>query len=116
MKMHRASGMGSVLLALLAHVPCCGPTVLIALGGVSAGAGWLHSLEAYRWWFMGLSVLSLGYGFWSAYRKPHVCHDCGQCGSEDHAQRRVRIGSMWFVAALVVTLTVVGILNSGHVH
>lgn len=116
MKAQHASGFGSVILALLAHIPCCGPTLLLAFGGLTVGAGWLHALEPYRWWFMGFSVLSLGFGFWSAYRRPHACHECGTCGSGDHAQRRVRIGSMWFVAALVLSLTVVGLLNSGHAH
>lgn len=112
----RASAFGSVGLALLAHIPCCGPSLLFAFGGLTVGAGWLHALEAYRWLFMGLSAVSLGLGFYGAYKKPHACHDCGTCASEVHSQRRVKIGSMWFVACLVMALTVVGLVNGGHVH
>lgn len=111
------AGVGSALLALLAHVPCCGPTVLIAFGGLSVGAGWAHQLEPYRGLFLVLSAISLGVGFWGAYRKPHACHSCGTCSSESHAKRRAKIGVMWFVAALVVGITVVGLANEiGHNH
>ncbi|MBX3114315.1 MAG: hypothetical protein KF836_07085 [Fimbriimonadaceae bacterium] len=117
------AAISSGTLALLAHVPCCGPTVLFAFGGVSVGAGWLSVLEPIRYWLIGFSAISLGIGFWSAYRKPHACHECGTCQSEIHSKRRVRIGTMWFVAALVVSLTVVGLMNgnshllaNAHIH
>lgn len=111
------AGVGSALLALLAHVPCCGPTALFALGGLSGGAGWAEHLEPYRGLFLAMSAMSLGVGFWGAYKKPHVCHDCGTCTSEAHAKRKAGIGAMWFVAALVVGITIVGFVNeAGHVH
>lgn len=104
-------------LALLAHVPCCGSTVLFAFGGMSVSAGWLHIFEPYRFWLMALSILSLGIGFWGAYRTPHACHECGTCESNKHAQRRLKIGSMWFVASVVIGVSLVGLLNTGaHVH
>lgn len=112
------ASVSSAGLALLAHVPCCGSTVLFAFGGMSVTAGWLHALEPYRWWLVAFSLLSLGFGFWGAYKKPYSCHDCGSCDSDVHAKRRVKIGSMWFVTCVVVGITLVGFLNtqSGHVH
>lgn len=117
------AAISSGALALLAHVPCCGPTVLFAFGGISVGAGWLSALEPYRYWFIAFSAVSLGVGFWSAYRKPHACHECGTCKSDSHSKRRARIGAMWFVAAVVISLTLVGFLNgnnhlvaSTHIH
>lgn len=101
--------------ALLAHVPCCGPTVLLAFGGASAGAGVLHWLEPYRPWLLGFSFLTLGIGFWLAYRKPHACHCSATCDTDAHAKRRVRIGATWVVAALVGAVTVAQLLQP-HTH
>ncbi len=105
------AAISSSVLALAAHIPCCGPTVLFAAGGVGVGAGWLSALEQYRPAFLALSVVSLGVGFWSAYRKPHACHECGTCDSASHSKRRIRIGSMWFVAAVVASLSIVSVVN-----
>ncbi len=111
------AGSGSVFGALLAHLPCCGSSVILALGGTGAGLGWLHALEPYRWFFIAFSTLTLGFGFWQAYRKPHACHSCGDCSSEVHARRRVKIGIMWVVAAISLSLVLVGFVNeSTHDH
>lgn len=89
----------------------------MALGGSGLGAGWLAGLEPYRPYFMGLSVITLGVGFWTAYKKPHSCHSCGECQSDVHAKRRARIGSMWAVAAMSVSLFIVAEINDAqHPH
>lgn len=113
---HAFAGIGSIGGALLAHIPCCGSSALLAFGGAGAGLSWLTVLHPYRWLFVGLSTLLLAIGFWQAYRKPHACHTCGDCASEAHARRRVKIGTMWVMAAVSLSLVVAGSVNESAAH
>ncbi|MCB0824673.1 MAG: hypothetical protein KDC26_00640 [Armatimonadetes bacterium] len=88
-----ALGVGSVLAAALAHLPCCGAPILLASGGFFAGASWLQALEPYRNWFIALSVIQIVVGFILAYRKP-------TCAVHGAASRRKRIIGAWSVACL----------------
>ena len=106
------SALGSISTTLLAHLPCCGPVLLVALGGASAGAGWLGALEKYRFWFIGASLVQLAIGFTIAYRRPHKCDKCAD-GEKDQVAR-FEIGLMWTVAALVAILTVTGFVIDPH--
>lgn len=95
------TSIGAVGGALLAHVPCCAPTILLALSGLGIGgagsATWLHGLEPYKNWFLGFALVNLAVGFFLAYRKPSgpVC--------EVHAasKKRQRL-AMWGIAAMTV--------------
>lgn len=95
----------AAMLALFAHVPCCGPSILLLLGGASSGLTFLHRLEPFRPYLIALSILQLGVGFWLAYRMPHQCHKA-DCNQEAHTKRRVKIGVTWVVASFVLAATV----------
>jgi len=99
------TAMATLFTALLAHIPCCGPTVLLALGGGTAGAGWLEPLHDYRAWLLAASFLQLAVGFWLAYRQPKVvCPVHGTHCDDEKKKRRVRIGTMWVVAGIVISI------------
>lgn len=113
---------------LLAHIPCCGPTIAAALGAGSAGAGWLHSLEAYRPYILAFAFVQLAVGFYLAYRPVRACHQCASCAADasgltdtgaaeaqhHEALRRNRIIAMWVVAAVVTLVTLWP--QAGHTH
>ncbi len=100
--------------AVLAHIPCCGSTILLALGGATSGATWLVALERFRPLLIAVSAVQIGLGLFFAYRKPHKCHKCGTCESENHARRRVEIGLLWGAALFVTVLTLVGQVFEQH--
>src|SRR3989442_1343608 len=71
------SAAGAVVAALLASACCIGPAVL-AIAGLG-GAASAFILASYRSYFLGLSFVLLGLGFYFAYRQPRTaCHADGQ--------------------------------------
>lgn len=94
--------------ALLAHIPCCLPQILLGVGSAaSSGLTWLHRLDPYRPLLIGLSLCTMAYGFWQAYRPVTACA-CETHSAHDYAmERRVKIGVMWFVAVLVLFLNLI---------
>lgn len=68
---------GSVIAAAAASVCCIGPVVAAVLGAGALGAASVR-FEPYRPWFLGLTVILLGFGFVSAYRRKPECND-GTC-------------------------------------
>ncbi len=111
----------TLLTALVAHIPCCGPTVLLALGGTTAGAGWLEPLHEFRPWLLAFSFAQLAIGFWLAYRQPKaICPVHGVHCDDEKRRRKVRIGTMWIVAAIVLSIAVwpepVDHDHAGHDH
>jgi mercuric ion transport protein len=58
------------LAASILSVACCaGPLILVSVGLGGAWASRLAALDPYRPWFIALSLLFLGWGIWSAYRR-----------------------------------------------
>ncbi|MBS1709684.1 MAG: hypothetical protein JSS65_13305 [Armatimonadetes bacterium] len=96
--------LGTVLTSLAAHIPCCGPSLLLAFGSASISAGWLVALEAYRPYFLAFSFLTLAIGFVLAYQKPKVCPNHGVVCSGHIKERKFRIVLQWLVAALVLAV------------
>ncbi len=97
----------TLVTALIAHIPCCGPAVLLALGGTSATAGWLEPLHEYRPYLIALSLIQLSLGFWLAYRQPKkVCPVHGENCQDERKKRSIRIATIWVVAAVVVSIAV----------
>ena len=90
----------SVISALLASSCCIGPLVLIALGATGPWIGKLTALEAYQPWFVALTVVFLGYGFWHVYRKDQAACDGGACATPSSG-RIVKI-ALWTATVLVV--------------
>jgi len=94
--------------ALLAHIPCCLPQILLGVGSAAtSGLTWLHRLDPYRPFLIFLSLCTMVYGFRQAYRPITAC-SCEEHSAHDYAvERRVKIGVMWGVAALVVVLNLI---------
>ncbi len=80
---------------------CLLPMLLIVLGVGGAWVGPLDSLAPYKWIFIALTVLFLGYGFYAAYWKPmRNCPagpSCATCGTT----RSVRV-VLWIATALAI--------------
>ncbi len=84
---------GALITGFLASACCIGPLLLVFLGIGSTGA--LVALGPYRPFFMVVTMLFLGGGFYVAYLKPKaVC-----CGTGD---KRVQKILLWFVSLLAL--------------
>jgi hypothetical protein len=105
-----ASTAGGLLAAFFASVCCIGPVVFAALGvgvgatGFLAGtADFLKALLPYRPLFIGLTVLLLGVGFYTAYRNAS-----SPCGTEGACIARPAKGTsrklLWMMAAVALML------------
>ncbi len=98
--------LGAVLGAVAASLCCIGPLVLITLGIGGAWAGSLSALEPYRPFFMGFTVLALGYAFYRVYRRPKADEHC-EPGSYCASPRSGKINK---IGLWVVTILAVGLL------
>jgi mercuric ion transport protein len=97
---------GSVIGAILASSCCILPLVLFSLG---IGGAWMSNLTAlkpYQPYFLAMTVLLLGAGFYSVYRKPkNACSADGTCSTDGYcdtplADRVIKI-ALWSATALV---------------
>ncbi|MGQ0667230.1 MAG: mercuric transporter MerT family protein [Nitrospiraceae bacterium] len=105
-----ATSAGGLVTALLASVCCIGPLIFAALGvgmgatGFLAGtAGFLKALLPYRPWFIGVTVLLLGTGFYLAYRRPEQRCASGTACAGTREMRPSRM-FLWIMATLAVVL------------
>src|SRR5881409_46619 len=88
----------SVVAPTAASVCCIGPVVAAVLGAGALGAASTR-FEPYRPWFLGLTLILLGLGFVSAYRREPECAD-DSCAPT--ARRSAKI-ILW-IAVVVVGL------------
>ncbi|MCC7542179.1 MAG: mercury transporter MerT [Deltaproteobacteria bacterium] len=104
-----AASAGSILSAFLASACCVGP-LLLALLGLGGGA-LLVTLEPYRPYFVGVTFVLLGAGFYLTYRRPKlaVANASTQgpgtgAACDCPAPRTSRLGRimLWVATALVV--------------
>ena len=86
----------SVVAATAASVCCIGPVVAAVFGAGALGAASAR-FEPYRPWFLGLTMILLGVGFVSAYRREPECADDG-CAP---ASRRTARIVLWLAVVLV---------------
>lgn len=92
---------GGVLGALAASSCCIVPLVFFSLGASGAWLGNLAAMAKYQVYFVPLTVVFLGVGFYLVYRKPKViCVDDVAC-ARPMPQRLVRAG-LWGATALTV--------------
>ncbi|BAI80383.1 mercuric ion transport protein [Deferribacter desulfuricans SSM1] len=64
------SGTIGTLAALLGASCCILPTLLVIFGiSLGSAGGFFSNLEAYRWLFLGIGYLSVGYSIYSLYLK-----------------------------------------------
>ncbi len=104
-RMSLAAGLSSVFTAFIASACCVGPLVFALLG--LGGAGFLLQLEPYRPYFIGLTAVLLGTGFYLTYRKPNVAPAAEGAEGEScacPAPRASRAGRavLWIATVLVV--------------
>lgn len=98
----RSLWVGSILGAILASACCLGPVILGVVGVGSLGVA--ATLAPYRPWFLAMTTVLLGVGFYLAYRpvRQEVCGPAGSCppARNRSAQRMV----LWTVSALTIAL------------
>jgi mercuric ion transport protein len=91
--------LGTVTAAIGASLCCILPVAVAVLGIGSAAAG--AKLEPLRPYFVGLTVVLLGYAFYQAYR-PREC-ELGEACAIPESRRRSRI-LLWGVTLVAVLL------------
>jgi len=89
--------------ALVGSICCLGPLVLVSLGAGGAWIGSLSALEAYRPFFMALSVVSLGLAFSRVYRSEESHCEDGQVCARPTTKRVTKV-SLWLSVLLVFGL------------
>lgn len=97
---------GAVTAAFAASACCLGPAIL-ALLGVS-GVGFAARFAPYRPFFLAATAISLGAGFWFAYRRQR-----DDCGCAVPRRRRATRVALWISAVLAVAIAVYPMLGSG---
>ena len=90
------AAVASVAAAAAASVCCIGPVVAAALGAGALGAASTR-MEAYRPWFLGVTIILLGIGFVSAYRREPECAD-DACAPAPRRNARI---ILWIAVVLV---------------
>jgi mercuric ion transport protein len=97
---------GSVIGAVLASSCCILPLVLFSLGISGAWMSNLTALEPYQPYFIVFTMVMLGVGFYTVYRKPKTACSADACGTQGYcgtplADRVIKI-ALWSATALVV--------------
>ena len=96
-----AAAAGAILSALIASACCVGPLVLALLG--LGGGALLVKFEPYRPYFIAVTLLLLGAGFWLQYRKPTTAtRDGAACACPAPRARRTGRILLWVATAVVV--------------
>ena len=93
-----ASG-GAILSAFLASACCIGPLVFALLG--LGGAGLLLKFEPYRPYFIAVTVLLLGAGFYVTYRRPKAAAAGATCDCPAPRTHRAGRIMLWVSTVLV---------------
>lgn len=78
-----ATSAGSILTAFIASACCVGPLIFALLG--IGGAGLLVAFEPYRPYFMALTFVLLGAGFYFTYGRPRTTAIAGGAAGGDQA-------------------------------
>ena len=92
---------GSVIGAILASSCCIGPLVLLTLGVSGAWIGNLTVLEPYKPYFIAVTLVFLGLGFWQVYFKPKkACEEDSYCANPKSG--RITKVALWFATGLIL--------------
>lgn len=89
------------ILAGLGVASCCVlPFLLFAAGISGAWIANLTALEPYRFYFAGVAIGCIGFGFYRVYRRPTVeCADDSYCARP--ASHRIAKFGLWSAAVIV---------------
>lgn len=92
---------GGIVGAIIASSCCVLPLVLITLGVSGAWIGNLTALEPYKPYFLTVTAILLGAGFWHVYFKPkRDCADGSYC-ARPRSGRITQI-ALWLATALAL--------------
>jgi mercuric ion transport protein len=94
--------LGSIIAAFLASICCLGPLVL---GGLGLGTVLVATFAPLRPYFLGLSAVLLGLGFYLVYRKPKLVPACQDetCPPRPPRKQAAKV-MLWLAAAAVLAL------------
>lgn len=93
---------GGLFAALGICAACCLlPFVLVSLGAAGAWMGALDSLARYKWPFISLAAVLLGYGFYIVYWRPQRLCAGGAACTARATGRSVRVG-LWVATVLAI--------------
>ena len=92
---------GGIVGAIIASSCCVLPLLLITLGVSGAWIGNLTALEPYKPYFLTVTAILLGAGFWHVYvRAPKACADGSYC-ARPRSGRITQI-ALWLATALAL--------------
>lgn len=101
----KGSLIAGALAAISASVCCVGPLLLLALGVSGTWVSSLTAMNAYRPFFIGLTLLFLGLAFRKLYLAPQVCAADTTCASPRTITRQRIV--FWIVTGLLLGLLAV---------
>ncbi len=85
---------GGIVTSLLAAGCCIGPVLFLTFG--ITGLGFLSSLEWFRPYFIGITLLLVAFAYHYAYGRGARCADKGKCSLRT---MRVKKATFWVLAA-----------------
>ncbi len=92
---------GSVFGAILASSCCIAPLVLLTLGVSGAWISNLTALEPYKPYFIAVTLVFLGLGFWQVYFKPKKdCSEGSYCARPNSS--RITKAALWAATGLII--------------
>lgn len=99
----KAFVLGSAAAAFLASLCCLGP---LLLGTIGLGVALSATFESLRPYFLGVTALLLGLGFYLAYRKPTTAVACadGTCAPDTSRVRKFAKPFLWIASLAVLAL------------
>jgi mercuric ion transport protein len=95
------ASLGAVAAAVGSTLCCAGPLVAVSLG--LSGAGLAATFEPMRPWFVGGTVLSLGYGFFTVRQEERKACEPGTLCDSPVSRRRMRT-LLWSATAVAIPL------------
>lgn len=94
-------GGASLLGAIVASSCCVVPLLFVMLGIGGAWMSNLTALEPYKPYFIAVTAVLLGLGYWQVYFRPKkVCEDSSYCANP--ASGRITKAALWVATAIVV--------------
>ena len=98
----QASLAGGILAAIGATACCFGPLLLVTLGFSGAWAARMERLTPLQPYFVGLTLVFMGFAFHRLYIRPRQCAP-GEVCEVPQVLRRQRV-AFWIVLVLIVAM------------
>ncbi len=110
--------LGGIIAAIGASICCIGPLVLLALGIGGAWVSNLAAFEAFRPYFIGITILFLGYAFYRVYRPSRAACEPGSACAHPTTRKTTKM-MLWIVTMIALGLIAFpylapGLANAGQ--